>query len=453
MDSYEQEFENLIMCKEVVEDIKLLSIPLKESYLQALWNHYAQTQLFETLQGETVEVLQSGHWNDEAGPDFLSAKVKIGGVLYDGDIELHLVASDWYAHNHEENPAYNSVILHVVWSESQISPNIPTLCLRNQISESHIQEIKRLDWMNYPDGLKYPPCALAPYLSLKSNDTLVSFFNAAGRLRFREKVNHFKELVMKWGKEEALWQGISEAMGYKNNQNAFVQLSQRVTWQKLKPLSQLEREAMLWGVSGFLPRGLQQDEVLDELKVYVKSLWNLWWKNQDQEEYTTSLAWSHRGRPQNSPERRLRLLSLLTKQFSELLEPTTQLSQLKKQLDFESQEWDKLYNFKKKMNRPVKLLGNSRRSELITNILLPYYAVVDKDREAIYRRAFLEYPKLATNHLIKEAVNRFLIPPARAKVVIRKNGTQQGLILLVKLLRDGFNFHSPSLIEKLLNAS
>ncbi|MCK5834757.1 MAG: DUF2851 family protein, partial [Lentisphaeria bacterium] len=190
-----------------------MSIPLKESYIQALWNHYATTKRFETTTGEEVHVLNAGHWNDEAGPDFLEAKVSIGGKVFEGHIELHLVASDWYAHKHQDNPAYESVILHVVWSESDRCPNLPTLCLRNQISDTHIQEIKRLDWMNYPDGLKYPPCPLAPFLSLKSDETLCEFFMAAGRIRFQSKMKAFKESIIKWGRAEALWQGFADALG------------------------------------------------------------------------------------------------------------------------------------------------------------------------------------------------------------------------------------------------
>ena len=446
---YEQAISNLMVC-ETAEDVKSMSIPLKESYIQALWNHYATTKRFETTSGQEVEVLDAGHWNDEAGPDFLGGKVAIDGTIFEGDIELHLVASDWFAHQHDVNPAYDSVILHVVWSESDRSPNLPTLCLRNQISDTHIQEIKRLDWMNYPDGLKYPPCPLAPFLSLKSDETLCQFFMAAGRIRFYDKVKAFQKAIVKWGRAEALWQGLADALGYKNNRGPFIELAQRLPWSQLKCLEKPDREALIWGESGFLPLGLQTEDLLVELKPYVKSLWGLWWKDRGKAE-SAPIIWSHRGRPQNSPERRLMLLCLLSERFETLTFSSSDLVHLKSLLQFPSSDWEGIYSFKKQLNSSAKLLGESRQAEIITNILLPYYAAIDPVQTDKYLVEFSNYRKLPPNHLIKEAVNRFLIPPARAKLIIKENGTQQGLILLVKMLRAGYDFHSVELIEEFLN--
>jgi len=449
MISYEQAISNLMVCETLAPDVKSYSIPLKESYIQALWNHYATIKSFETTAGEVVEVLDPGTWNDEAGPDFLRAKITIAGERIEGDVELHLVASDWYAHQHDDNPAYDSVILHVVWSESDRTPDIPTLCLRNQISDTHIQEIKRLDWMNYPDGLKYPPCALAPFLSLKSDKVLCDFFMAAGRIRFYDKLQAFKKSIIKWGRAEALWQGLADALGYKNNRQPFIELAQRLPWSKLSALSTKEREALIWGESGFLPLGLQETDLLVDLKPYVKSLWKLWWKDRGKED-SNPIAWSHRGRPQNSPERRLMLFCQFCERFDLLLNPSSDVEKLKSLLEFKPSDWDGVYSFKKQLKSPAKLLGESRQAEIITNILLPYYAAIDSAHEADYLVEFLNYRKLPPNHLIKEAVNRFLIPPARAKLIIKENGTQQGLILLVNMLRSGYNFHDQALIQQLL---
>ena len=214
-------------------------------------------------------------------------------------------------------------------------------------------------------------------------------------------------------------------------------------------LSEIEREALIWGESGFLPLGLQTDELVADLKPYVKSLWELWWKDRGREE-SISITWSHRGRPQNSPERRLRLFCLLSNRFETLRNPSSDLVHLKSILEFPPSDWDGFYNFRKSLKSPAKLLGEARQAEIITNILLPFYASIEPDHEAKYLEEFLSYRKLPSNHLIKEAVNRFLIPPARAKLIIKENGTQQGLILLVKMLRADYNFYSPELIEQLL---
>ncbi|MDR1332002.1 MAG: DUF2851 family protein, partial [Tannerella sp.] len=47
-------------------------------------------------------------------PDFFNAKIRTGDNIWVGDVEIHERASDWYAHNHHRDKAYDSVILHVV---------------------------------------------------------------------------------------------------------------------------------------------------------------------------------------------------------------------------------------------------------------------------------------------------------------------------------------------------
>ena len=68
----------------------------------------------KTTDGKSLEIIDTGLHNHNAGPDFFNAKVKIDGTLWVGNVELHDKASDWFRHGHEKNAAYNNVILHVV---------------------------------------------------------------------------------------------------------------------------------------------------------------------------------------------------------------------------------------------------------------------------------------------------------------------------------------------------
>lgn len=66
-----------------------------------------------TESGERIELIDPGVHNFDAGPDFFNAKLKIGGTLWVGNVEMHERASDWERHGHGTDAAYDNVVLHV----------------------------------------------------------------------------------------------------------------------------------------------------------------------------------------------------------------------------------------------------------------------------------------------------------------------------------------------------
>lgn len=87
-----------------------------EAFLHYLWLHQRYEQLIPTgaLAGARIEVLDPGELNLHAGPDFFAARIRIDQLLWVGCVEIHHAASEWFAHGHHADPAYSSVILHVV---------------------------------------------------------------------------------------------------------------------------------------------------------------------------------------------------------------------------------------------------------------------------------------------------------------------------------------------------
>ena len=86
-----------------------------ERLLHYVWKHkILPLKPLTTEDGQTVEVIDPGLHNHNQGPDFFNAKIRLGGTVWAGNVEVHLRSSDWYRHSHNSDPAYNSVILHVV---------------------------------------------------------------------------------------------------------------------------------------------------------------------------------------------------------------------------------------------------------------------------------------------------------------------------------------------------
>lgn len=88
---------------------------MKEEFLYYIWEQKMFVSMPQvTTDGRNVEVIDVGKRNRVSGPDFFNAKVRIGDTVWVGNVEMHCKASDWYKHEHQDDPAYENVILHVV---------------------------------------------------------------------------------------------------------------------------------------------------------------------------------------------------------------------------------------------------------------------------------------------------------------------------------------------------
>ena len=93
---------------------------MKEDFLHFVW----QTKRFDlaslhSTEGDKIEIISFGIHNHDAGPDFLNGRIRIGGTEWAGNIEMHLKSSQWYEHKHQDDKAYDNVILHVVLKEDK----------------------------------------------------------------------------------------------------------------------------------------------------------------------------------------------------------------------------------------------------------------------------------------------------------------------------------------------
>ena len=142
-----------------------------EQLLHYCWKH-KQLPLYGlvTTTGQDVEIIDVGLHNHDAGPDFFNAKVKIGGTMWVGNVEIHSKSGDWYLHGHDKDPRYDNVILHVV-ENANMDVRTSSGNLLPQVV-IHVPEHIRDNYQELLSTDSYPPCYKAipdiPRLSVHS---------------------------------------------------------------------------------------------------------------------------------------------------------------------------------------------------------------------------------------------------------------------------------------------
>lgn len=73
----------------------------------------------QTASGKRLQILSPGRINHHSGPDFIDIALLINGSIIVGDAEFHRKSSEWVQHNHSGDPAYSSVVLHIVFENNK----------------------------------------------------------------------------------------------------------------------------------------------------------------------------------------------------------------------------------------------------------------------------------------------------------------------------------------------
>jgi hypothetical protein len=241
------------------EDIEssLAGKQLDEKTLHYLWaEQYLIPGSCRTADGQTLKIISPGFWNQGKGPDFKQAKIEIAGKVLKGDIEIHIYSSDWSRHQHLKAPDYNRVILHVVlWNDARISfveterhKKICQLVLTPYL-EGHLESLE--DILEFPLFYKGPIRFGGPgrcyslAIPEQNRSVLQQFISMAGEARLLNKIVRYSERLQELKQafkiknesvlyDELLYQGIMEALGYKNNRQSFLLLARAIPYKVLK---------------------------------------------------------------------------------------------------------------------------------------------------------------------------------------------------------------------------
>ena len=199
---------------------------MQEEYLHYLWR-LKRLPLYDlTLtDGRKVELLNSGWYNLDAGPDFFNGTIVIDGIQWSGNIEIHVKSSDWYLHKHQFDKAYDNVILHVVLeNDKDVLINgqpIPALELKDKIDENHFKKFS--DISNRSDEI---PCSQA----LKEIDeiSIKQQINVALFQRMEKKGLELTEYLRDdvHDKKRALFISLFQSFGGRVNKLPMIELAQ-----------------------------------------------------------------------------------------------------------------------------------------------------------------------------------------------------------------------------------
>lgn len=224
-----------------------------EILLHYIWKHrILPLHELHSTDGRLVEVIDPGLHNRHDGPDFFNAKVKIGGVMWVGNVEIHEKSADWYAHRHDKDEAYNNVILHIA---SVMDADIVTADGSHPPQlELHVPQSVADNYRRLLAADPYPPCREA-VMRLPSL-TIHSWMSALGAERIDDKGVAIERRVAQsdgsW--EKAFFITLARAFGFGTNSDAFEQ------WATALPLMQvghhrdhpMQVEAMFLGTAGLL---------------------------------------------------------------------------------------------------------------------------------------------------------------------------------------------------------
>jgi hypothetical protein len=421
-----------------------------EYLLQAIWQHQRLLrEQLKTCDGRGVQVLHPGFRSVEGGPDFRGAVIQFGdGPPKSGDVEVDIRASGWRAHGHDRNPAFKNVILHVIWDGERELGERPLLPLR-EVIDAPLGELSL--WLGseasqtLPENLR-GKCS-APLRELDENG-LRELLQQAAQVRLQNKAAQFEARAKQAGWEQALWEGLFRALGYKHNIWPMQRLGElRPRWLSGNG-NPIALQARLFGISGLLPTELPQAR--RGAHRYFRQVWDQWWRERDEfsDCVLPNTMWRFHGlRPANHPQRRLALASswcvdrgLVAKLeewcVRELPNPEL-LDSLHQALRIEPDEfWSCHYTFRSpRLKKAVPLLGKTRVTDLAINVVLPWLWIRagqgknEKLRQKIEQRYFA-WPSAEDNSLLRLARQRLLGGASRR--VFRGAAAQQGLIQIVR---------------------
>ncbi len=386
-----------------------------EALLQYAWKHKLfPLKPLTTTDGQPVDVLDPGIQNRDAGPDFFNAKVRIGGILWVGNVEVHQKSSQWAQHGHDIDGRYDNVVLHVT---GEADADVETS--DGKLVPQMVLEVPRKMLDDYESLLRsdhYPPCHEA--IPTLPRLTARSWLDSLAAERLEQKTAAIGQRVHRcdgsW--EAALFVTMARNYGFGVNGDAFEQWAYNIPLQSAAhhrdDLFQIE--ALFLGQAGLLdpqsipPRHREEaeaDAYFQRLKAeyaYLSHKFGL--KPMD------GSVWKFlRLRPQNFPYIRIsQLARLYCSRRSDLsrLAECTSADDARLLLHTSATDyWQTHYTFGGVGRRSLKAVSGASLDLLVINTVAPMLFAYGRHKadEGLCRRAMdmLASLKAEDNHIVR----------------------------------------------------
>jgi len=347
---------------------------MQEDFLHFIWKYKKLDVLhLKTTRNEPLHIVSVGQHNQNSGPDFFNAQLRIGGQLWAGNVEVHIKSSDWFAHHHETDQAYDNVILHVVWEHDvdvfrNDHTEIPSLELKHYLDKQLLENYKKLfskqkKWINCENDFADVDAFI-----------LDNWLERLYFERLERKSKSIEEMLQasKNDWEAVLFRMMAKNFGLKVNGEAFYSLAQSIDFSIIRKVQRnlQQLEALLFGQAGML-----EDDVQDQYYIGLQNEYRfLKQKFKLSNRYVLPMQF-FRLRPPNFPTIRLSQLAMLyhTHQnlFSKVIEMQT-VDELYGLLKVPaSNYWETHYNFQKESKTSTKILTKSFIDLVLINTILP----------------------------------------------------------------------------------
>jgi hypothetical protein len=350
---------------------------ISEKLLHRFWfDSILKVGTLTTFCGQAIEIVDTGQYNLDQGPDFLFAIIKLGGQTWVGNVEVHIKTSDWFRHKHQYDQNYANTILHVVWQHDFPDFELcPVLILSNyHFALSIIDSHKKASEL------------------IVETDTFKQSFSGSLRIDFdfwgKKRLERKAQMLLKdleiyefdWDK--SVWGWLAKTFGTRVNGMAFYEMAHAIPFWliKMNRYDKYALEALFLGQLGFLNN--------DHNDKYLKYLYDIY--HEFCQKYNLRPlcfpVYNLRMRPNNFPAIRLsQLAAFISGGYFDLQEiqhvkDITAFNQYAK--IHTSPYWESHFNFKRETNKSLRNIGNQMTIAIVVNVFVPYlyaYGIIKKN--------------------------------------------------------------------------